>query len=549
MPASPLTPILVLAAPLLMLLAGLVPAAWANARPRLMARLIGSAAWLAFVSALLAALVHLFEDSRAWTIVSVALPGGLGAFSLGTYVNTVTTIMLLLVSFVGAVVTRYASTYLDGDPNRGRFQKWLALTLAAILTVISAGNLLMFTLAWIATSLCLHQLLMFYRERPAAVLAAHKKFVASRLGDLSLLCAVFLIGSTLHTLEFAELYRILGAMTEPVPGTLQAAALLIALSAALKSAQFPFHGWLIQVMEAPTPVSALLHAGIVNAGAFLVIRMSPVMSHSELALGSLAVVGLITLSLASLVMLTQTSIKMSLAWSTTAQMGFMLLECGLGLYSLAMLHLVAHSLYKAHAFLASGSGVDAFRAPTLPAAPGGFRPHRLLTALTTSALVAVGLGAALWITGDGQPALLAAGAIVAIAVGQLVLQSASVTSDDSVLRLGLRLSAAVAIGYFTLHALFEMVLQGSVLPVQEANGPFQSALALAVVGVFLLLLVLQQALKYAPALLGGRLYLHLYNGLYIDIYITRLLQRFWPSPTPTPGVQPAPFATVPSHGG
>lgn len=549
MPSSPLTPSLVLAAPLLMLMVGLVPTAWANARPRLMARLVGSAAVLAFVSALLAALVHPFEGNLARTLFSVALPGGLGAFALGTYVNAVTVIMLPLVSFVGAVVARYARTYMDGDPHRGRFQKWLALTLAAILTLIASGNLLMFALAWISTSLCLHQLLMFYPERPAAVLAAHKKFVASRIGDLSLLTAVFLIGSTLHTLEFAELYRILGDMAGPVPGTLQAAALLIALSAALKSAQFPFHGWLIQVMEAPTPVSALLHAGIVNAGAFLVIRMSPVMSHSELALGSLAVVGLITLSLASLVMLTQTSIKMSLAWSTTAQMGFMLLECGLGLYSLAMLHLVAHSLYKAHAFLASGSGVDAFRAPTLPAAPGGLGPQRLLTALTASALVALGLGTALWITGDGQPALLAAGAIVAIAVGQLVLQSAGVASDGSVLRLGLRLSAAVAIAYFTLHALFEMALHGSVLPVQAADGPFQRALALAVVGVFLLLLVVQAALKQAPGLLGGRLYQHLYNGLYIDIYITRLLKRVWPGPTPPPGAPPAPFARVPALGG
>lgn len=345
------------------------------------------------------------------------------------------------------------------------------------------------------------------------------------------------------------MFRILAALEGPMPFALHAAALLIVLSAALKSAQFPFHGWLIQVMDAPTPVSALLHAGIVNAGAFLVIRMSPVVSHSELALGSLAVIGLITLSLASLVMLTQTSIKVSLAWSTTAQMGFMLLECGLGLYSLAMLHLAAHSLYKAHAFLASGSGVDAFRAPTLPAAPGGLRPDRLLTALATSALVAVGLGAAFWITGNGQSALLAAGAIVAIAVGQLTLQAASVSGDGRVPRFGLRLSAAVAIAYFTLHALFEMALRDSVLPAQETTGPFQFVLALTVVGVFLVLLVLQQALKYAPAALGGGLYLHLYNGLYIDIYITRLLQRVWPSPKPTPGAPPAPFATVPTYGG
>lgn len=545
---SPLTSGLVLAAPLLMLLVGLIPAAWANVRPKLMARLTGTAAWLAFASALAAALSHIFDEARTWTLYSIALPGGLGAFSLGTYVNGVTVIMLLLVSFVGAVVTRYSHNYLDGDAHHGRFYKWLALTLAAILTLIASGNLLMFAMAWIATSLCLHQLLMFYRERPAAVLAAHKKFVISRIGDLSLLAAIFLIGSTLHTLEFEEMFRLMAAMEGTLPATLDIAAMLIVLSAALKSAQFPFHGWLIQVMEAPTPVSALLHAGIVNAGAFLVIRMSPVMSHSELALGTLAVIGLATLALASLVMLTQTSIKVSLAWSTTAQMGFMLLECGLGLYSLAMLHLVAHSLYKAHAFLASGSGVDAFRAPALPYPSGGFRPVQLVAALATGGLMAVGVGAAFGITPAEQPALIAAVAIVAIAVSQLLLQAGTVTHGSALLLRGLALSGAVSVAYFILHALFETALQGSVLPVQDMAGPFQSTLAVVTVGLFLALLVLQQLLRYSPATLGDGFYMHLYNGLYIDVYITRLLQRMWPSPTPQPATPPAPFATVTTHG-
>lgn len=545
---SPFTPALVLAAPVLLLLAGLVPAQWANARPRVMARLSGAAAWLAFVSAILAAVALPFDRAHAWTLSGIALPGNIGAFSLSVYVNSVTVIMLLLVSFVGAVVTRYARNYLNGDPNQGRFNKWLALTLAAILTLIASGNLLMFALAWIATSLCLHQLLTFYGERPAAVLAAHKKFVASRLGDLSLLMAVLLIGYTLHTLEFEGMFRALAALQGPTPIALQTAAMLIAVSAGLKSAQFPFHGWLIQVMEAPTPVSALLHAGIVNAGAFLVIRMSPVMSHSELALGTLAIVGLTTLALASLVMLTQTSIKVSLAWSTTAQMGFMLLECGLGLYSLAMLHLVAHSLYKAHAFLASGSGVDAFRAPTMPYPSNAFRPGLLLAALLVGGGMTLAVGAAFGIGIAGQPALLAAGAIVAIAVSQLMLQTAGALGGGALLLRGLGLSGGVAVAYFTLHALFAALMQGSVLPLQSPPGTFQYGLSAAVIGVFLALLVLQQMLRHNPAALGEGLYMHLYNGLYIDVFITRLLQRVWPSPRPEPIVQPAPFAPVTSRG-
>ena len=540
--------ILVLTAPLLLLLAGLLPTAWANARPRSMANLCGAAAWLAFASAVAAAATRGIAGPSTLTLYAHELPDGDGAFTLGTYVNNVTVIMLLLVSFVGAVVTRYARNYMDGDANQGRFNKWLALTLAAILTLIASGNLLMFALAWMATSLCLHQLLMFYRERRDAVLAAHKKFIASRISDLSLIVAIFLIGSTLHTLDFAQIFQKLADLQGPLPTALNIAAVLIVLSAALKSAQFPLHGWLIQVMEAPTPVSALMHAGIVNAGAFLVIRMSPIMSHSELALGLLAVVGLVTLSLGSLVMLTQTSIKVSLAWSTSAQMGFMLLECGLGLYSLAMLHLVAHSLYKAHAFLASGSGVDAFRAPALGYGSGGFHPGRIFAALLTGGLVAAAVGAAFGITAREQPALLAGGAIVGIAAGQLLLQTAAVMRSGALLARGLILVVLIPVAYFALHALFEATVQASVVPVQAPAGPFQYGLAAAIVGVFLALLMLQELLKYSPQTLGYALYLHLYNGLYIDVYITRLLQRVWPTQMPGPDNPPAPFATVPNHG-
>ncbi len=546
---SLLTPVLVLLAPLVLLLAGLIPTSWANLRPQFMARLNGTLAWLACFSALLAAVVYSFDGTRTWTLYTIDLPGNIGAFSITAYVNTVTVIMLVLVSFVGAVVTRYSRNYLDGDRNQGRFHKWLSLTLGTILALIISGNMLMFWLAWITNSLCLHQLLTFYRERRAAQLAAHKKFIANRISDLSHLTAIVLIGSTLHSLEYSDMLSSMAAMQGPLPLALQWASMLIVLSAVLKSAQFPLHGWLIQVVEAPTPVSALLHAGIVNAGAFLIIRMSPIMSQSELALGTLAVIGLVTLALASLVMLTQTSIKVSLAWSTTAQMGFMLLECGLGLYSLAMLHLVAHSLYKAHAFLASGSGVDAFRAPTMTSSTGDFKLGRLLIALATGGLMTVGVGAVFGITPEAQPALIAAGTIVAIATSQLLLQTASVMSNGAFLLRGLGLSALVCIAYFSLHALFDIALMGSVLPIRDEADPFQKTLALVIGGIFLALLMLQEFLKYGRVPLVEGLYIHLYNGLYIDVYITRLLQRVWPSPAPIQGSIQTPFAAEKLHGG
>jgi NAD(P)H-quinone oxidoreductase subunit 5 len=283
-------------------------------------------------------------------------------------------------------------------------------------------------------------------------------------------------------------------------------------------------------MEAPTPVSALLHAGIVNAGAFLVIRMSPVVSYSSMALGLLAVIGLVTLALAALVMLTQTSVKVSLAWSTTAQMGFMLLECGLGLYSLAMLHLVAHSLYKAHAFLASGSVVDSFRAPSMAPGAGPLSALRKSAAFAIALAMTLMMGGLFGISVADHPALLAAGAVVAIAMTQLLLQAFSVIGNGVFLSRAVILSFVVCTSYFALHHAFELALAGSVLPLQETGGVFELVLVAMIIAVFAGLLLIQQALKSGRSALRDAIYMHLYNGFYIDVYLTRLLERVWPAP-------------------
>lgn len=530
MPES-VTPLFLLAAPLLMLLVGLMPTAPANARPATMGRLAEGAAWLAFASALLAAASHYGHAGHTWTLATMPLPRDIGALSLSVYANAVTTIMLVLVSFVGVVVSRYSHNYLSGEREQGRFYKWLSLTLASILTLIVAGNLLLFALAWMATSLCLHQLLVFYPRRPLAVLAAHKKFVVSRIGDLSLLLAILLIGSTLHTLEFDEVFARMIDWQGPLPAALHWAAMLVVVTAALKSAQLPFHGWLLQVMEAPTPVSALLHAGIVNAGAFVVLRLSPVLAQAELALGLLSLIGLLTLAVASLAMLTQTSIKVSLAWSTTAQMGFMLLECGLGLYSLAMLHLVAHSLYKAHAFLSSGSGVDAFRSPAIPKPAGGCRPLEAILALGVSASITAALAVATGLEVQAQPALFAVVAIMAIALSQLLLEARRQTDRRSFHLRMLGLSLLLACAYFALHRVFEHVLADSVMPVAEPASPLMIGLSALTVLVFLALLLFQQLFRFTNTPLSKALYVHLYNGLYLDTLVTRGLKRLWPSPS------------------
>ena len=155
---------------------------------------------------------------------------------------------------------------------------------------------------------------------------------------------MFAAADAIHNLPTAAWHELIG--------------ILFVLGAMTKSAQFPFHSWLPDTMETPTPVSALMHAGVINAGGFLVIRLSPLVSLSPIALDLLALIGALTAMLGAVVMLTQTSIKRSLAYSTIAQMGFMMLQCGLGAFSAALLHIVAHSAYKAHAFLSSGSVLD-----------------------------------------------------------------------------------------------------------------------------------------------------------------------------------------------
>jgi NAD(P)H-quinone oxidoreductase subunit 5 len=247
-----------------------------------------------------------------------------------------------LVAFIGWVVIRYSGTYLDGEARQGAFTGWMSLTLAAVLLLVLSGNLVQLVLAWIATGLFLHRLLLFYADRIQAQRAAAKKFVSARLGDAALIGAAVLLVCAYGTGNIAAILD--AARSGGGGGLATVAAVLLAVAGLLKSAQFPFHGWLTEVMETPTPVSALLHAGVINAGGFLIIRFADVMLLSPTVMAVLVLFGGFTAIFGSLVMLTQPAVKTSLAWSRIAQMGFIILECGLWLFPLALLHIVAHSL-------------------------------------------------------------------------------------------------------------------------------------------------------------------------------------------------------------
>lgn len=517
-----------------LLVVGLLFGIRADRYPRMMRRMTEVASWFALIFAITAAVAYGVGITRSETYYSVNLPENMGTFEINTYVNAITIVMLLLVSFVGMIVARYSSVYMDGDTHEGRFHRWLSLTLGSFFTLIVVGNMWAFLVSWVATSLFLHELLAFYRERPGAVQAARKKYLLHRISDGSLLAAIVLIVQTLHTGDFSGLQAAVSNLHGTLPEPLVVASGLIVLAAILKSAQFPFHGWLIQVMEAPTPVSALLHAGIIYTGAFLALRMSPILSLSGGARDALILTGLLSIAAASLMMMTETNIKESLAYSTCAQMGFMLMECGLGLYSLAVMHIVAHSVYKAHAFLSSGSVVDHFRAPALPYASRKGSGWGAVLGLVVGSLVVFAIGSGFGVDFRHQPALFALGMVLSVGVTQLILPTLTLRHAGAgtlFLWMG-SLSVLVCTAYFGLHRLFDIFL-GQSLPVANfPENPFQSGILGLIMAVFLGLIFIQhRIIGVQKRPFWQAAYVHLYNGLYVDIFFARMVGGSTPNGT------------------
>ncbi len=515
-----------------LLAVGLVFGIGADRYPRFMRRMTKGAAWFALICAIAAATAYGLGMTHPETFFSFDLPDHMGSFEINTSLTPLSIIMLLLVAFVGMIVARYSSTYMNGDAGEGSFHRWLSLTLGSFFTLIVVGNMWAFLLSWITTSLFLHKLLAFYRERPVAVLAARKKYFFHRIADGSLLAATVLIARTLHTSQFDGLSPSLATLHGTLPESLQIASGLIVLAAILKSAQFPFHGWLIQVMEAPTPVSALLHAGIIYTGAFLALRMSPILSLSGGACDAMALAGLFSIAATSLMMMTETNIKESLAYSTCAQMGFMLMECGLGLYSIAVMHIVAHSVYKAHAFLSSGSVVDHFRAPALPHASRKGSGWGAMLGFTVGVLVTFAIGNVFGIDFRHQPALLTLGVVLSVAVTQLILPTLTMRHAEAgtlFLWMGI-LSGVVCTAYFGLHRLFDMFLGQSLPASKFPDGPFQDGILGLIMAVFLGLFFIQNKLvgiQKKPFWQAA--YVHLYNGLYVDLLFARMVGGFTPN--------------------
>ncbi len=439
-------------------------------------------------------------------------------------------LVVLLIAYLGWIIGDYAQRYLDGEPGQTRFVVAYAATLASVGTVVATGNLAVLILAWNASSLALHQLLTFYPDRPAAVIVAHKKFLASRLAEACLAGAAVLLYRQWGTLDLGTLARLARA-APALPAPAGIAATLIAVAVLLKCAQLPLHGWLIQVMEAPTPVSALLHAGVVNLGGYVLIRLAPLIGAAPIARALLVGIGGLTAVLAGLVMLTRITVKVRLAWSTCSQMGFMVMECGLGLYDLALLHLIAHAAYKAYAFLGAGETVQASLARRMSSDAVAPTPGRTLAGPILAWLIAWSVvfgSAVLWHRAAGLPRLPGVvTALLASGLATLLWSGASASFRQVSVRL-LALAGATQI-YLLVHAFLSA-------RVGIALTPVPAPLADAVLAGFLALYLAQAVLvtrgqhALGRSALAARWYTWVYAGFYLDERFTRWTFRLWPVP-------------------
>jgi NADH-quinone oxidoreductase subunit L len=323
----------------------------------------------------------------AWTLFYVSTEGPIhfmlwplnpensSIFKVGMLVDRLTAVMMVLITSVSTVIHVYSIRYLEGDRGYARFFALLSFVTFVILSLVSSPNLFMLFVFWQLLSWALYLILAFnFSNRPACQ-NAFKTFFVHRVGDISFLCGIFLAYKYFGTLEFAELFKAASEQPQMISlfsgifdiSAVTAIALLIFVGAMAKSAQFPLHVWLPDTMDSPTPVSALMHAGIINAGGFLLNRLAPFYALSPNTLHIVFVIGILTVLLGASMMLAQNDIKKTLGFSTMGQMGYMIMECGLGAFGLAIFHLIAHGLFKATLFLGAGQGIHASREePKLP---------------------------------------------------------------------------------------------------------------------------------------------------------------------------------------
>jgi NADH-quinone oxidoreductase subunit L len=318
-------------------------------------------------------------------------------------VDTMTAVMLVVITSVSSLVHLYSWGYMDEDPDQPRFFAYLSLFTFAMLMLVTANNLLQMFFGWEGVGLASYLLIGFWFRKPSANAAAIKAFVVNRVGDLGFMMGIFGTYLVFNTISIPEILEMAPSMAGSTIGflghrfdTMTVLCLLLFIGAMGKSAQLGLHTWLPDAMEGPTPVSALIHAAtMVTAGVFMVCRLSPMFETSPTALGFVTFIGAATCLFAATVGTVQTDIKRVIAYSTCSQLGYMFFAAGVGAYGAAMFHLFTHAFFKALLFLGAGSVIHAMHHEQDMRYYGGLRKKIPITfwtmTLGTLAITGVGL--------------------------------------------------------------------------------------------------------------------------------------------------------------
>lgn len=333
-------------------------------------------------------------------------------------VDTMTAVMLVVITSVSSLVHLYSWGYMDEEPDQPRFFAYLSLFTFAMLMLVTANNLLQMFFGWEGVGLASYLLIGFWFRKPSANAAAIKAFVVNRVGDLGFMMGIFGTYLVFNTISIPEILEMAPSMAGSTIGflgarfdTMTVLCLLLFIGAMGKSAQLGLHTWLPDAMEGPTPVSALIHAAtMVTAGVFMVCRLSPMFETSETALTVVTYVGAATCLFAATVGTVQTDIKRVIAYSTCSQLGYMFFAAGVGAYGAAMFHLFTHAFFKALLFLGAGSVIHAMHHEQDMRYYGGLRKSTPITfwtmtlgtlAITGVGLPLVGIGFAGFYSKDG----------------------------------------------------------------------------------------------------------------------------------------------------
>ena len=343
-----------------------------------------SAGWIgtgAILLSFLASLGALFDvldlpvEERQLTESLYTYAGAAGLdIQLNVLVDPLSVFMCLIVSGVSTMIHLYSISYMTGDEGFRRFFSYLNFFVFSMLLLVLAGNIVLLTVGWAFVGFASYALISFWYRRETATKAGMKAFVINVVGDVGLVLAALFLFRELGTFDLLEIFEEAPKEFTVNEGVVVAIGCLLLVGAFAKSAQIPFHTWLADAMEGPTPVSALIHAAtMVTAGVYLIGRFHPIFEIALTAADIAAIVGLLTLLIAATIALVVTDLKRIIAYSTMSQIGYMIMGVGIGAYSAAFFHLMTHAFFKALLFMAAGSIIGAMANRQNIDLMGGFR--------------------------------------------------------------------------------------------------------------------------------------------------------------------------------